>query len=190
MRIGIVQPNYVPWRGYIDFIDDVDLFILLDTVQYTDRDWRNRNKIKTTSGTQWISVPVKYTYRNQPISEIKIFNENQWQKKQLNLLKQNYSISPFFSLIEQNFQEIISREHEFLTDLNLELLNWINSMLSVSTPIIRASELASSGTKSERLISLVQAVGGTHYLSGPAAADYLDLTAFQAAGIHVEYKTQ
>ena len=83
MRVGIIQSCYIPWRGYFDFIDDVDLFIFHDNLQYTKGDWRNRNKIKTPNGLCWLTVPVKYDQTSQLIEETRIDYSQKWQQKHI-----------------------------------------------------------------------------------------------------------
>jgi hypothetical protein len=189
MRVGIIQSNYVPWRGYFDFIDDVDVFIVFDDVQYTDRDWRNRNRLKTPRGLEWISVSVHQSSRDQLIQDIPINRDINWAERHLNLLRENYRDAPHYAAVSEEFSAILVRHHARLSELNLDLMTWVMARLGIKTRLVDAATLPGRGRKSERLISLVQAVGGTTYLSGPSAAAYLDPSEFERAGITVEYKS-
>jgi hypothetical protein len=188
VRVGIIQSNYIPWRGYFDFIDDCDVFILFDDVQYTSRDWRNRNKLKTREGTEWITVSVRQS-RGQLIEEVPIDWSVDWPERHLNLLRENYRLAPFFDEVSNQFAEILSHRPERLSALNRALIEWGMQRLGIVTHLIDASTLAGRGQKTERLISLVEAVGGTVYLSGPSAGAYIEPKAFSSAGIALEYKS-
>jgi hypothetical protein len=189
MRVGIIQSNYVPWRGYFDFIDDVDVFIVFDDVQYTDRDWRNRNRLKTPRGLEWISVSVHQSSRDQLIQDIPINRDVTWAERHLNLLRENYRGASHYGTVSDEFAAILARDHARLSELNLDLMTWVMARLGIATSLVNAATLSGRGRKSERLISLIQAVGGTTYLSGPSAAAYLDPSEFESAGIAIEYKS-
>lgn len=189
MRVGIIQSNFIPWRGYFDFIDDVDVFIVYDDVQYTDRDWRNRNRLKTRRGLEWISVSVKQTSRDQLVQEIPIDWSVNWVTKHLNRITENYRDAPYFSEIFDEFSSLLEQRPPLLSDLNRSLLAWVMRRLEITTPLVNSASLPGEGRKTERLLSLTKAIGGTSYLSGPSAASYLDFSAFEKAGIAVEFKT-
>jgi hypothetical protein len=189
MRVGVIQSNYIPWRGYFDFIDTVDLFVFHDDLQYTKNDWRNRNRIMTDGGLRWLTVPVKYSKVNQRIDEVPLDYSQNWTEHHLHLLEANYRRAPFFQAYVHQFAGIISRTFPSISELNVALCRWIMQVLDIRTPTCMSRELNLSGTKSERLIDLLTKVGGTSYLSGPSAAAYLDLELFHRHGIRVEYKS-
>jgi len=189
MRVGIIQPNYLPWRGYFDFINQVDLFILLDDVQYTERDWRNRNLIRSSQGLQWISVPVIHTSRSQLINETRIDYSQKWADKQLQTLKHSYGKTLYFDKYIDKLRAILNTEYPSISTLDTELIAWVCSELDITTPLVHSSELHVSGSKTDRLINILKQVGGTAYLSGPAAKDYLDVDMFRKEKIALEYKT-
>lgn len=189
MRVGIIQSNFIPWRGYFDFIDDVDIFIILDDVQYTKSDWRNRNRLKTKFGTSWITVPIRRDGLQTRIDEARIDWKKPWPEAHRQLIFENYRDSPYFESVAEPFLNELDRRHERLSILNYELIKTFAAKLSIETKFMFSAELNIGGSKTERLVSLVQAVGGTSYLSGPAAEAYLDVDAFTAAGIALEYKT-
>ena len=189
MKVGIVQPNYIPWRGYFDFIDDVDLFVFYDDVAYTRRDWRNRNKIKTQQGTAWLSVPVTFHQPDQQlICESRIDETHPWRDKHINLIQQNYRQAPFFDVYCEEFFEQLNRPAETIADLDVRLTLWLMAKLEIDTPVQLSSELEVEGTKTDRLINVLQKVGATSYLSGPAAKSYIEREKFEKASIALEYK--
>ena len=188
MQVGVIQSNYLPWRGYFDFIDDVDLFVVHDDLQYTKGDWRNRNRIKTPQGLRWLTVPVRYQHTAQLICDTEIDHGRNWQREHRNLITSSLAKAPHLhdvlALVEPEFDA----GHRTISELNVALLRSICSYLGIQTPMRMSSELGLSGTKTERLIQLVTAVGGTSYLSGPSARAYLDEPRFRQAGIRLAYK--
>lgn len=189
MRVGIIQSNYIPWRGYFDFIDSVELFIFHDDLRYTKGDWRNRNKIKTANGLKWITVPVKYHKTSQLICETQIDYSTNWQVTHRNQLQTNYMAAPFFKDMLAIWEEGVMHGDLTISQLNVRLIMLICSYLRITTPLVMSSDYRVMGTKTERLIRLLKEVGATVYLSGPSAKNYLDENLFQGNGISLEYKT-
>lgn len=189
MKVGIIQSNYIPWRGYFDFIDSVDLFVFHDDLQYTKGDWRNRNMIKTAGGLNWLSVPVKYAKTSQLISETAIDYSVPWHKSHVNQFKANYFKAPYYSDALAILQETFSCNHTTISALNIHLIKCICDYLGITTPFAMSADYGVTGAKTERLISLITKIGASTYLSGPAASNYLDVTALKSSGIALEYKT-
>lgn len=188
MKVGIIQSNYIPWRGYFDFIDDVDLFIFHDDLQYTKNDWRNRNKIKTDRGLMWLTVPVHYRRTAQLICETPIDRSQGWEIKHMRLLQRWYGKTPFFPTYRDELSSILGRPFETISELNICLCRWIMGKLGIKTPLRLSSEFSPRGTKTERLVDLLRKAGATSYLSGPAARDYLDEALLRKSGFSLEYK--
>ena len=188
MRAGIIQSNYLPWRGYFDFIDDVDVFVFYDDVQYTDKDWRNRNRIKTPSGLLWLSVPVQHT-RQSLIQTAAIRSDTRWAEKHIRSLQCAYQKAPFYADYADHLFAMLRENHATISDLNITLCQWIMQQLNIHTAVRRSSEFQATGDKFERPLKLLLELGATAYLSGPAARPYLDAAQYQAAGITVDYKT-
>jgi hypothetical protein len=188
--IGIIQPNYIPWRGYFDFIREVDTFVFLDDVQYTRRDWRNRNRIKLPNGeTQWLTVPV-LGGRDQLIVDVRIDNSRNWAHKHLEALRHSYSKTPFFNAYRESLESLYAPgRFDRLTDLNAALVRQICEWLGLKTDFVSSSELGAAGTKDDRLLLIVQQLGGDAYLSGPAARSYIRPEIWDAAGIELRYKS-
>jgi hypothetical protein len=183
LKVAILQPNYIPWKGVFDMVHAVDVFVFLDDVQYTVRDWRNRNKVKTLDGqTAWLSVPV-LGGRNQAITEVVIDQAQPWAHKHTEVVRHSYGKTPFYGEYAPRFAEILGRRHERLADLDIDLMREVCGWLGIPREFRRSSELAPEGTKDDRLIDLVRKVGGDHYLSGPAARAYIRPERFAEAGI-------
>jgi hypothetical protein len=188
MKIGTIQSNFLPWRGYFDFIREVDLFIIHDDVQYTKGDWRNRNKIKTPHGTQWITVPVHYRQTDQLIEETDIDNSKLWARGMLNKIKNSYQQAPHFEPYFSELSDLLLEPARTISDLNVRLIQWVCSHLEIKTPLTFSREYNPQGAKTERLIGILKQVDATTYLSGPSAQAYLEPELFEQAGICLEYK--
>jgi hypothetical protein len=191
MRVGIIQSCYVPWRGYFDFINSVDLFVVFDDVQYpVGRSWRNRNQIKTRAGTAWITVPVASRSERMPIDQVTIaVTDKPWAVTHRNVLKENLGAAPFFAHAIALWEEGIATGEQYISRLNVRLLRAICQYLGVTTPIVLARDYNATGAKTERLINLLKSVGAGTYLSGPSAKGYLDEEQFRRHRIGLEYKS-
>jgi len=189
MKVGIIQSNYVPWRGYFDFIDDVDLFVYYDDVQFSKGSWRNRNRIKTARGLSWLTVPICHDSLSQLIRETRIDYSRQWIKSHAGLLSQAYRDAPYFQRYFEPFLKLMELRFETISELNRAVNDWLLAELSITTPLRLSSELQTTGKQTDRLIELLKHLGATTYLSGPTARDYLEEHRFQQAGIALEYKS-
>jgi hypothetical protein len=186
--VAIVQSNYIPWRGYFDLINAVDEFILYDDVQYTIRDWRNRNIIKTAQGPKWLTIPVQVKGRYlQRVSEA-IISDPDWGRKHWSSLVHSYSKARFFSAYRDTFEHLyLENAEKLLSRINRCFLAEICRILGIATKLAWSMDYKLTGGKTERLLSLCRQAGATHYLSGPAAKAYLDEGLFKAADICVSY---
>lgn len=187
-KVAIVQSSYLPWKGYFDLIHDVECFIFLDNVQMTNRDWRNRNRIKSSQGLCWMTIPVG-SNQNININEVKLGNHH-WQKDHYKMLTQYYARTPYLTNYQSWLKQIyLEKEWTSLSMLNQSLIKEIAlKWLGMKTSFVDADLLSTHGHKTERLIGLLEQVGATHYISGPSAKDYIDEKQFEEAGIKLEYK--
>jgi hypothetical protein len=187
-RVAIVQSNYVPWRGYFDLIASVDEFVLLDDVQYTRRDWRNRNRIKTEQGTRWLTIPVEVSGRyTQNIDETRIA-EPGWAEQHWSIVRQSYREAPGFETEGPFVERLYDRAPgPLLSDVNRHFLAAICERLGILTPLTRSQDYAAEGVKTERLLDICGKSAAATYVSGPSARDYFDEDAFAAQGIEVEW---
>lgn len=187
-KIAIVQSNYIPWKGYFDLIAAVDEFIIYDDVQFTKNDWRNRNKIKTPNGIQWLSIPVRQERLDQKISETKV-SDRRWADKHWKTIKQNFSKAPGFPLYSSALSEAYHKaaEMEDLSAINLLFIKTVCELLNIKTKISLCKDYRMTGDRIQRLVSLCKQAAASVYISGPAAQHYLDEEAFAVAGIDVEW---
>jgi hypothetical protein len=187
-RVAIVQSNYVPWRGYFDLMASVDEFVLYDDVQYTRRDWRNRNRIKTAAGTKWLTIPVQVKGQyTQAICET-VVADDAWAAQHWTTLRQAYARADGFrdsaEFIEGLYATVPGPR---LSAINHHFLAAIADRLEIETPLTWSMDYAAAGAKTDRLLDICIKAGASEYVSGPAAKAYLDEQRFAAAGIAVSW---
>ena len=188
-KIAILQSNYIPWKGYFDIINLVDEFILYDDMQYTRRDWRNRNKIKTPRGLQWLTIPVVNRGKfYQKIKDTEIL-DSAWCHDHWKALTLNYGKAPYFKMYEDRIEGLYQacEKETHLSRVNYLFLTEICKILDIPTRITWSSDYELVDGKTERLVGLCRSAGGTEYLSGPAAKDYIVDELFEEAGIRLTY---
>jgi hypothetical protein len=187
-RVAIVQSNYIPWKGYFDLINLVDEFILYDDMQYTRRDWRNRNYIKTPRGREWLTIPVEVKGKYlQKIRETRI-SDPQWAQKHWKTIVHNYGRARHFRTHAEVFESAyLGYRGEMLSEVNRRFIEVVCRLLGIGARLSWSMEYPLHEGKNERLIGLCKAVGADHYLSGPADREYLDEPLFEREGIAVSY---
>ena len=190
VRLGVIQSCYVPWRGFFDFIDSVDMFAIFDDVAYPmGRSWRNRNQVKTSRGLKWITVPVQAESRHGPIDGALVADDaRSWRDEHSGVLREAFRGAPYFRDAVRIWESGVGAEDTHLSAMNVRLIRLICEYLGINTPIVMSRDYAAEGTKTERLIDLCRKIGATTYLSGPTAKGYIDETLFADAGIGLEYK--
>jgi WbqC-like protein len=187
MRIAIMQPTYLPWEGYFALMKSVDLFILLDNVEFSKQSWQQRNRIRGQQGEIWLTVPVKQ-HNHQLIKDVEINNAS-FAKKHLRSIEMNYGNAPFFNKYFNEITNIFNVKHYGLCDLNCSLINWLRYKLEITTKMQFASDIITSDDRIERLVDICKAAGANHYISPIGAHDYLEpqVATFKAANIAVEF---
>ena len=186
--VAIVQSSYIPWKGYFDLIARADEFVLYDDVQFTRRDWRNRNRIKTPQGPMWLTIPVRVGGRYlQRIRDVEVEDAG-WTEKHWRSIVHHYAAAPAAADYRAALEELYrTAPRRWLTEINEHFLSGICGLLQIRTHFRRSSELDLTGERSERLVNMCRQLGASTYVSGPAAQTYLDPGLFQAQGIQVEW---
>ena len=184
-RVAILQSSYIPWKGYFDIIHDVDLFIFYDDVQYTLRDWRNRNRVKTARGVEWLTIPTNGTQQHL-ICDVQ-FTDPKWQIKHWETLRHVYGKAPYFERYRPFLQDVYLGQHwTHLSELNQYLIKEISrEFLGISTRFADSRQYHAVDTKQERIKDLLKKAGATLYVSGPSAKNYIDEAKFAEAGIEL-----
>jgi hypothetical protein len=187
----ILQPSYIPWRGYFDQIRRADTFIFYDDVQYDKHGWRNRNQIKTISGKKWLTIPVHSAgvTGGIPIKDVRIDWSKPWAETHWKSLTAAYAKAPYFRKYLPLLESFYGRRDTNIADLTVATTIQLARELGIATTrFLRSSDLSGiHGQKTERLIQILVRVGATHYVSGPSAREYIEEEAFRQAGISLEY---
>lgn len=188
--IAILQSNYVPWKGYFDLIAAVDEFLIFDEVQYTRRDWRNRNKIVVQGTVKWLTIPVKTKGRFfGPIEEIET-DGHDWAEQHWKTITHAYRRADYFvdyrAILEAAYERAAALPR--LTEINELFLRTITGLLDIATPIVRANVVPrTTQLPTDRLVEICLGRQATEYLSGPAACAYIETGKFSDAGVALKY---
>jgi hypothetical protein len=186
--VAIHQPQYLSYLGFFHKILHCDIFVALDNVQFQKNGVQNRNKIRTAQGWQWITVPVRHHF-GQLINEVQLDNQSGWPRKHWNAIQTSYARAPYFDRFGGELKALLlDREYANLSDLNMALTDWALKSIGITTPIEYASKLNVPGEQTDRLINICKALNADRYLSGQGGKHYMDIAAFDAAGIAVEFQ--
>lgn len=187
--VAVIQSCYVPWKGYFDIIHDSDLFVFYDEAQYTNNDWRNRNRIKSRDGATWLTIPVRSSL-GQAISEVGP-SDPRWAARHWKTLKQNYSRAPHFRRYRDFFETVyLAMRWDSLSKLNQHLTVGIaRDLLGTRTEFKNSTDYPTQGKRLDRLLALLRSTGAGTYISGPSARSYIDAKQFDEAGIALKYKS-
>jgi len=187
--VAIMQPTYLPWLGYFDLIDLVDVFVILDSVQFNRRSWQQRNRIKGHDRLLWLTVPVLSKGRgDQLIHEVEIERSTNFQENHIKTIKHFYAKAPFFSLYIDELSSILLKRHQFLADLKFELIVWLCERLGIKSQLVRSSSMDVRGKKVEILINICKVLGAARYLSAEGSRKYIEEdNLFDLKGIDLMY---
>ena len=191
MNCVILQPSYIPWRGYFDQINRADVFVFYDDVQYDKHGWRNRNQIKTAQGRQWLTIPVHsagVVDKSIPIKQVEIDWSKPWNTAHWKALTFAYGRAPFFRTYTSLLESFYQRHDIYLADFTIDLTVALARELgNQHTRFVRSSDLEANGQKTDRLVQILVQVGADRYISGPSARDYIENDKFASTGITLEY---
>ena len=187
-NVMIRQPGYMPNLGFFKKIQSCDIFVFLDDVQFEKDSFDNRNRIKSSDGVTWITVPLARPVFGKKINEVLISYETDWQNIHCNQIYENYKSAPYFSSYWSDIEKIITCKYKKLIDLNFKLIEYFNHTLDITTKTIKSSELTVTKTKTERLIEICSKLNATCYISGIAGKDYLDEKLFSNSEIKLIYE--
>lgn len=187
-RIAILQSNYIPWKGYFDLMHTVDEFVLFDTAQFTRRDWRNRNQIKTPAGLQWLTIPVATSgHYHASIDSIEV-SDSRWPERHWRTIESNYARAPHFKTLGPALRALfLGCSETRLSAVNHRFLAGLCELLGIRTTLSWSSDYRLADGQTEKLVAICCQAGATTYVSGPAAASYIDRNQFIDAGIELQY---
>jgi len=189
ITLVVLQPGYLPWLGFFDQFRRADVFVYYDDVQYDKHGWRNRNRIKTQQGPQWLTVPVRHSGLELPrILDVVIDGRTTWARKHVMSMRQAYARAPFVGRYLPDLQELLERPWARLVDLDIAVVDLMCRWLGLERRVERSSALGIEGDKSDRLLRICQHFDARTYLSGNAAQEYLDVPLFEREGVRVEWQ--
>lgn len=187
-RVAILQSCYIPWKGYFDLMNSVDEFILFDDMQYTRRDWRNRNKVVSPSGVQWLTIPVQVKGKYTQAIKDTLVADSSWCARHWKTLCFCYGGAPFFAPCAEILEPLyLASTETHLSQINRRFLEAIAELLRITTKLTWSMDYELVDGKTERLVDLCRQARATEYLSGPSARGYIDEDAFRTAGIAVKW---
>jgi len=183
------QPVYLPWLGLFHKIALADLFCYFDIAQYQTKDYNNRNKIKTHNGETWLSVPVESkNHFDKSVGDIRIV-QNGWQRKHFKSIQLSYQKASYYrDYIDGLEAVLVGQLFETLSALNLQILRFLMSCLALKTPIVKASDYAFQGTKSDLVLDMCLQLRADTYIFGAQGRDYADVDKFRASGVEPRFQ--
>lgn len=191
MTAVILQPSYLPWRGYFHLMQRADVFVHYDDVQYTRQDWRSRNRIRVPGGVEWLTIPVEnagFLANQLLIKDARVHWGKQWNRSHRDRIVRSYARAPHFARYFPAIDEVLSSRQELLVSYTIPLVERLAAALGIATRTVRSSQLGiEDDDPTERLVSICAHLGADRYLSGPSARDYLDEARFARAGVALEY---
>ena len=174
LKSVIMQPTFIPWIGYFDLIDQSDIFVYLDHVQFDYRSWQHKNKIKDASkGELLLTVPVKSGEKKQSLKDVLIHKESNFVKKYLNSIFFNYKKSKYFENIFIEIKKIFEKNHTYLIDLNYDLINYFCKYLEISSKFVKSSSLNTVEKKDKLILEILEIIKSNNYYTPAGSANYL-----------------
>ena len=192
MTVGVIlQPTYLPWLGYFDMIDQANVYIILEDVQFSKRSWQQRNRLKTDTGPVLLTCPcITKSLRHQQIKDVHLDTDSKFYSKHLKTIELNYRRTKFFDRYIDDVKNILERRHQKLVDLNFDFINFFLTELKIDVEIIRSSTIPRkvNTTKQDVLVEICQAIGANTYLSPAGSTNYLqDAALFEESGIKLTF---
>lgn len=178
MIVTIHQPEHLPYFGFLDKVNKSDVFVVLDDVDFKKNNFQNRNQILTPNGAKWLSIPVEMSgVDDKYINARKI--KGDWKQSYINQIIEAYKKYDFFNQGFQLIEEMLNIESNLLVEYNLKYTKKLFELLDIDTELVYSSNLNIQTTKTQRLYDICKSLGGTKYLAGQGAIDYLDEIVFK-----------
>ena len=186
LRVAIHQSQYLPWPPYLKKIANVDVFVLMDNVQYEKNGVQNRNRIRNQQTDFWLTIPVSL-HLGDTIRDLR-FGQNDWRLKHWKSIQACYGRSPSWGLYGEDLERLFGMDYANLAEVNEAFLLFILRSMSIRTRIVRLSDLEVTGQKSELVLAICKTVGATVYVSGMGAKSYIQEERFASSGIQIEFR--
>jgi WbqC-like protein family len=192
MKVAIHQPHFLPWLGYLHRMAQVDVFVLLDHVQFERRNYQNRTMIRMNGEARWLTVPVVQRSRDERIVDKEVDNRldgaKWWAPNHYLTLRHAYRDAAFFGDYAAGFKRLFETRWEKLVELNQAGLDLLREAFGIRTRLMRSSQLAVQGARAELILNICRAVGASTLIAGMGGSrGYLDADAFARAGVRIEH---
>lgn len=185
MTISAHQPHFLPWLGYFNKVANSDVFVWLEDVQFRKNYFQNRTKIKAHNEELWLTVPVKKSTLDTPISDIEIVPGRDFLKIP-KTIKNYYSKAPFFYRYYEEIEELITNNNTTLNELNFSLFTHFLKILEINTTIISSLSLQiEENDANNRLVEICKKLNATEYIAGKGGLNYMDTSLFKNNNIEV-----
>lgn len=188
--VAVLQPSYLPWLGALEQVAKADVFVFYDDVQFDKNGWRNRNRIRTNSaeGWSWLTIPVRLEGHFPKLPQVRIDGRTPWRRKHEKTIRHEYARAAYLGELDEHFKGFFDSTDDRLVEVAIDSTVRLLKAFKITTPVVRSSALPATGDRNERLLSICEHLGATGYYSGASAMDYLDVEAFEARGIRVEFQ--
>lgn len=189
MKVVVSQSMYFPWVGMLEQIRLADVYVRYDDVQFSKGSFTNRVQIKTPSGVRWLSIPLQKMHLGQKINEIEINENTDWRGNHREILRQAYLKAPFREEMLAVVDQVFSEPTQTLAEVSYASMWSLAKYFGISSTIQIKDSVALEipGSSTQRVFDVVRSVGGTTYITGHGAWNYLDHELFEKSGIEVQY---
>lgn len=193
MIVSIHQPNYLPWLGLFDKIKQSDLFVIFDDVQFPrgKKHFGHRNKIKTNTGSKWLTVPIKNKSDMVSFNNTIINYELDWNKKHLNLIKSFYQQAPYFEEYYNDLESILLQQYDNLSSLSHKLIEYFMKKLNIQTKVVNSSEISKPDLSGlDKILDIINNLKANEYItgSGPGSKRYIDESEFSKRNVKLTWQ--
>jgi hypothetical protein len=184
MKVGIHQPNFLPWIGFFKKLYLSEIFVFLDDVEFSNRSYTKRTKIKIADSQRWLNIPIN---KGLKINEINMNNLINWKEQHFKTLKFNYGNTKYYSEILELLNDVYSKDHQKLMDFNIDLIKEICKYLDIKVDFLYSSDLKINSSKSDRILDICNKLNATEYISGVGAKNYNEDLKFKTHNINLHY---
>ena len=169
-----MQPTFLPWAGYFNLINSVDIFVFLDDVQFNRDSWQVHNYFLCNEKTHKLVVPVIKANLKELICNIVINNNKDWQSEFLNKIYDCYSANKYGDYTIKAISEVILKKHSNLSDLNIDLIKKISSLIGIESSFVKSSNLENLSLGRSNYVELIcREINCNNYISPIGAKEYL-----------------
>jgi hypothetical protein len=188
MILSAHQSSYLPWLGFFHKIYLSETFVFFNSVQYSKKDFSSRNLIKTSGGTQWLTIPtITRGLYTQKIYDVRIEN-NYWQKKHFKSILNAYNNSKFFDYYSEKLSNLYNKKYKFLVDANLDFTKFFFDSLGINTKTLNSTDFNWQGTKNELIVNMCKELDASDYIFGELGNSYVNKELFESNGIRVHFQ--